>query len=271
MPAPKLTPTLAREYNDLFDTCEVRDEHSAEVAVVINHILNFQDRYAAVAAVTSIPWFVVAVIHAMECGLRFDEHLHNGDPLTARTVQVPAGRPKKGSPPFQWAISAADALECDGLTSWQDWSVPGTCYKLEGYNGWGYRSHGVNTPYLWSYSNNYTSGKYITDGVWSNTAVSRQCGAAVILRRMAEKGQIVLGTPVKSSSKLPAPASLVAVPYELHAPNDPQELEAAEDLQRLLSLYPGVFLKIDGAAGTHTSDAFKQVTGKYLPGDPRAV
>ena len=270
MPAPKLTNTLRKEYNDLFDTCEVGDEHADDVAGIVHHILDFQERYAGVETTTGVPWFVVAVIHNLECGLSFNAHLHNGDPLTARTVNDPKGRPTKGSPTFDWTASALDALQYDALTSWDDWSVPGICYKLEGYNGWGYRSHGVHTPYLWSFSNHYTDGKYISDGVWSDAAISRQCGAAVILRRMAEKGQVALGTTVPVSPKLPAPATLAAVPFAMHPPGNPKQLEAVEDLQRVLSLFPGIFLKVDGIAGTQVSNAFQKITGHYLPGDPRA-
>jgi len=50
----------------------------------------------------------------------------------------------------------------------------------------------VKSPYLWSYSNLYTSGKYVGDGQWSETAVSRQCGAMVLLKRLQEKGEIRL-------------------------------------------------------------------------------
>src|SRR5436309_1074388 len=54
----------------------------------------------------------------------------------------------------------------------------------------GYRRYHpeVRSPYLWSGSTHYTSGKYVEDGRWSDTAVSRQLGAAVLLRRMAELG-----------------------------------------------------------------------------------
>ena len=57
-------------------------------------------------------------------------------------------------------------------------------------NGFGYRRFhsGVLSPYLWSYSNHYTSGKYVADGTFDPDAVSKQCGSAVILRRMAETG-----------------------------------------------------------------------------------
>ncbi len=45
------------------------------------------------------------------------------------------------------------------------------------------------SPYLWSFSTHYQCGKYVADGRWSETAVSKQCGAAVLLRRLAEHGE----------------------------------------------------------------------------------
>jgi lysozyme family protein len=267
MPAPKFTSALAKEYSDLFNTCEANPDHASEIEGIISRIVTFKDRYQAVTNTSTVPWHVIAVIHNMECSLRFDELLHNGDPLTARTVDDPPGRPRSGQPPFAWEVSALDALQYDGLTTWTDWSVGGICYKLEGYNGWGYRKHGINTPYLWSYSNLYTSGKYIADGQWSDSAVSRQCGAAVILRRMVEHGVIDLASP--ASPKPPSVDDLPDVAYSLYQPTDPQDLEQAEDLQRLLNLFPGVSIKVDGAPGPRTSDAYKTVTGEYLAGDPR--
>jgi lysozyme family protein len=82
-------------------------------------------RYQAVAQATGVPWWVIGIIHSMEAGLRFDRHLHNGDPLTAHTVRVPAGRPEVGQPPFAWEASAEDALAHDSLVCVQ-WSFPGT-------------------------------------------------------------------------------------------------------------------------------------------------
>ncbi len=48
--------------------------------------------------------------------------------------------------------------------------LPGTLYKIEGYNGWGYRMKHpqVYSPYLWGFSNHYQKGKYIADGTWSD-------------------------------------------------------------------------------------------------------
>jgi len=185
----------------------------AEVEQAVQRILQYQNRYASIAAQSTVPWYVIAVIHNMECGLDFTKHLHNGDSLKRRTVNVPAGRPKIGQPPFTFEVSALDALEYDKLTEWDDWSIGGICYKLEGFNGWGYRARDINSPYLWSYSNLYTSGKYVADNKWSGTAVSSQCGAAVILRSMSDHGAIDLASP--PSSKLTDAATLAEVPRHL--------------------------------------------------------
>jgi lysozyme family protein len=213
MTAPKLTAALAKAYNDLFNRCEIAADKMTEVEGVVQRIVDFQNRYASIAAQSNVPWYVIAVIHNMECGLDFTKHLHNGDSLKRRTINVPAGRPKTARAPFTFEESALDALEYDGFTAWSNWSIGGICYKFEGYNGWGYRAHNINSPYLWSYSNLYTSGKFIRDNVWSDKAVSRQCGAAVILRRMNDHGAIDLVSA--PSSKLADAATLAEVPRHL--------------------------------------------------------
>ena len=137
---------------------------------------------AQVESELGIPWPFVGVIHAMECGFNFYGHLHNGDPLTARTVHVPKGRPASAGPPYTWLQSALDALRLKKLDQVTDWSVPHMLFVLEGYNGFGYRRHGVPTPYLWSFSNLYESGKFVLDGRFDPHAVSKQCGAALMLK-----------------------------------------------------------------------------------------
>jgi lysozyme family protein len=146
-----------------------------------------RNRYAAVGDPLGIPWYFIGVIHNMEASQNFKKHLHNGDPLTARTVHVPKGRPKSGTPPFTWEESASDALVSDGLGTWKNWSLPGTLFVLERFNGFGYRPKKIHSPYLWSFSNQYAKGKFVADGAFSPTAVSQQCGAAVLLRRMVAR------------------------------------------------------------------------------------
>ena len=192
------TPALSREYATLFTTAAIRPERVALVSRLADRI--FADaamaRYQEVARATGVPAHVVGILHSLEGGLDFSRHLHNGDPLTARTVHVPKDRPASGTPPFAWAESAIDALTLHRLDAWDDWSVPGTAYVLERYNGFGYRLRrpSVPNPYLWSFTTAYTSGKYVADHVWSDTAVSRQCGGMALLRAMAAAGRLEIQT-----------------------------------------------------------------------------
>jgi lysozyme family protein len=183
---PALTKSLRREYTLLFGSCFVRPARKAVADRTARALAANRARYQKVGDALGVPWYVVAVIHSLESGGDFTRHLHNGDPLAARTVHVPAGRPAKGNPPFTWEQSATDALR--GLARWKDWSIPGVLYQLEAYNGWGYRNRRppVPSPYLWSFSNHYTRGKYVADRRFSPTAVSQQCGAAVLLKRLQE-------------------------------------------------------------------------------------
>lgn len=248
------TKSLKNEYINLYKTCELQAEHFSTVDTLVDKILSHRSRYVHVADALGIPWYFIAAIHNMESSQNFSRHLHNGDPLTARTKQIPKGRPKKGTPPFTWEESAIDALKFSKLDKQDDWSLPHMLYKLEGYNGWGYRLHHthVKSPYLWSYSNRYTSGKYVADGTWSDTARSRQCGAVPIIKRLEERGEI----SILKLKKLLFVYSNKVIPH-------------AEELQQFLNQYDGIALRVDGWPGKSTSDAVKKLFGFYLKGDPR--
>ena len=263
-----LTDALRREYENLFNTCVIRTSRQARVEAIVATLIANRARYESVTASTGVPWFFVGAVHNMESDMRFNRHLHNGDPLTARTVHEPPGRPKSGEPPFTWEASAADALALRSLSAATDWSLAGLLYQIEGYNGWGYRLYHTHvlSPYLWAGSNLYSSGKYIEDGRWSDTAVSSQNGAAVVLRRLAELEHIEFDDqPVPAQPDAP-----LLVQYSVARSPDPNVNQRAEDLQRWLNTFPGVFVKIDGVPGPRTSDGYRKVTGAYLPGDPRS-
>jgi lysozyme family protein len=184
---------LRPEYERLFANCKVVDGLLVGVRALVDRVLAHRLRYEAVGKPLGTPWWIIGAIHAMESGLNFRTHLHNGDPLTQRTVQVPSGRPKEGNPPFTWEVSATDALTLHGFHVWRDWSVAGALYKAEEYNGWGVRRfHAASGPtaYLWSHTNQYLGGKYVKDGVWSATAKSLQPGVAAMLRLMVDRGLI---------------------------------------------------------------------------------
>ena len=180
----QFTKTLQAQYEDLYTRMEIRLDKLSIVEKHVDQILQNKSRYQTVAEPLGLPWYFVGIIHSMECGRNFSRHLHNGDPLTARTIQVPRGRPKTGQPPFSWEDSATDALKYHNLHQIADWSLVRILYEFERYNGWGYRMYHahVYSPYLWSYSNQYSKGKYIADGTWRDAAESQQIGAVVLCR-----------------------------------------------------------------------------------------
>jgi len=175
---------LAAEYQDCFDRCEINPAFNDNVTFYLNRIRRGKPNYQLVEQALGVPWLFVGIIHGMECGFNFAGHMHNGDPLTARTVQVPKGFPKTGTPPFTWLESALDALRLKKFDQERDWSIPHMLYLLEGYNGFGYRRRGLPSPYLWSFSNIYSKGKFVKDGKFDPEAVSKQCGAGLMLKRM---------------------------------------------------------------------------------------
>ena len=180
---------LRSEFNAWFDATIVRDECKDKVEWNTKQLLEHQSRYREVGLrLNRVPWAMVGVIHGMECGFNFTCHLHNGDPLTNRTKHVPAGQPQTGTPPYSWENSAMDALTREGLNTVTDWSIPHMLYLLEKFNGFGYRKMGKPTPYLWSFSKLYEKGKYVADGRFDPEAVSKQCGAAVMIRALVDKG-----------------------------------------------------------------------------------
>lgn len=195
------TPTfeqLEGEYLTLWGSMEIRPDRLPAISATARRIIAERPRYEQIEAATGVPWHVAGIIHAMECGLKFDRHLHNGDPLLRPTVQVPAGRPATGKGPFTFEESACDALLMKRLDAVDHWSVPRIAYELERYNGWGYRLFHPETasPYLWSGTTHYSRGKYIADGKWSATAISTQSGAMALLKRIAELDQdVVLDVP----------------------------------------------------------------------------
>lgn len=261
---PALT-ELQPEYELLFNTCTIRANKFAEIEKIADTIIVNKGRYEVIGEPLHIPWYFIGILHNMECGLSFKKHLHNGDPLSAQTVQVPKGRPKTETAPFSFEDSAKDALVFEGFDSVTEWSVPGLLFLFEKYNGFGYRRPGIKipSPYLWSYSNHYTKGKFKTDGKYDPDLVSKQPGTAAILRRLAEKQAISFGDQQLNRIKA---IKMLGEQVMFNTTNIVNE--DARRLQILLNEV-GFPLLRDGKAGEKTSNAYKQVSGKFLPGDPR--
>ena len=188
--ARRTEPGARARLKNMYDACEIRPERIKEIdRWYVEPIIKHRACYEQVGEELGIPWWFIGAIHGLESAFSFRSHLHNGDPLTAHTVNVPKDRPGLGRPPFTWRESAVDALRLRGLDDLADWSVGATLDRLERYNGLGYRTRERPSPYVWSFSRHYEKGKFVADGDFDPDAVSKQCGGATLMRRLVRKSR----------------------------------------------------------------------------------
>lgn len=167
--------------------------HAAPLArVVANKLEAAKSRYQAVEASTGVPWAIVAVIHERESSQSWRASLAQGDPWDRASIHVPKGR----GPFPSWEAAAIDALQVcpPHAARWTDWTIGGSLCVLEQYNGLGYANgpydaHGEHyppqaSPYIWSGTDQYRSGKYVADGHFDPHAIDQQIGCAAMLSMM---------------------------------------------------------------------------------------
>lgn len=198
MPVIKDTVPLKKRKNYheiLWNTAEVRGSQVFRIDKTISTYIENKSKYVEIEKLRNggVPSAIIFTLHGRESTWSFKKHLHEGSLLTGRTKWVPKGRPK--APPSNGSVytfieSAEDALyKLKNLESvnWKDLNT--ALYTIEEYNGLGYLKYrSIHSPYLWSGTNHYTSGKYVADGKYSSTATDRQLGTCSILKRMSDRG-----------------------------------------------------------------------------------
>lgn len=198
-PTPALPPRVVAKVanepaslqRDRWDKAKIKSSFEISVDKAVMLYLRTKERYEEVAKMRDdgVPAPVIFALHYRESDNSFRCHLHEGSSLLHRTVYVPKGRLlPPDNPPYQWEHSAEDAIYvCDRLEG--DWAfISWSLDKIENYNGAGYRNRGVPSPYLWSGTDIYKSGKFTSDGHYSSGAIDQQLGVVAILKRMKEKG-----------------------------------------------------------------------------------
>jgi lysozyme family protein len=201
---------LKPQYIGFVKACQIvsgQGELARAAAFVYSDSAKQRYSEASAASQKKVPWFIIGALHYREANLNFMGHLHNGDPLLAKTYHVPAGRPKGKWPPSDsqgnvitdrrqlWTLSAVDSLNSMAVPN-VGWTAAGTCWALEAYNGFGFRSHGVNSPYLWNYTQYYNHAPYAAGGFymdgpdgWRSSYVSKQAGLIALLKQVLASDQ----------------------------------------------------------------------------------
>lgn len=228
MPSPKLPELMPFDINTLYEAnakrwaaCSIT--RGPEYHTPVERIQAAENRYKRVQAMTGVSWVFVACTHYRESNLNFNTQLGQGDPLGAVSTHVPKGR----GPFSTFEDGCYDALvNCAPFAARiHDWSLPDMLTILEMYNGLGYARRGVPSPYVWSGTDQYTSGKYIRDGVYDQGTVDKQLGVAGLIKALPDVST-VLATNIPPIVIKPSTASV--------APPGPILNKAGEDISEYL-------------------------------------
>lgn len=163
--------------------CQILTAKKAAVMIVSRKLTvpGARFQYAEISKVTSVPWWVIAIIHYREADQSWSANIAQGDPWNQVSSHVPRGR----GPFKSFRDAAIDALtRCPPFAAkWVDWSAGGALTLLELYNGTGYEdAHHEASPYIWAGTNHEEWGKYVSDGHWSAHVWDQQLGAAALVK-----------------------------------------------------------------------------------------
>ncbi len=265
---------LAPEYAALLAAMRIdpaRDNELAERAAVLLKLADrHRDEWAEVTARTGVPRLWGIASFERESSSDYSRSPAQGDRWDRISIHVPKGL----GPYADWGDSCVAAYCIDKLNEVgaSNWTWTRACYEGELYNGFGPRAHRRHTGYLWSWTNIYTSGKYVEDGKWDPDVRDQQCGMvpmmAALLHLDASLALVdALPAPsvqsTASGGEVPSPANVPAgLGGELDGGNGTEWLQAA--LNRLGADPP---LVVDGSYGRHTRRAVTvfQATHKLEP------
>lgn len=212
----------------------------------------------------SVPWFVIGIIHTREAGSPpdFKAVLHNGERIVGtgkKTKLVPKNR----GPFSTWKQATTDALRIDHLDeiTWDDgWGPEHVAWALEAFNGFGYRSHGIPSPYLWGGTNVQVSGKYVSDGKYDAGTMDPQIGGMALLKELMALDPSVSFSPVPETHPEPAPKA--EPPSAPTAPSSaPTEVEpqpSGNSGSKKKTLW-GSFTLLLGSVGTYFHQHWKGI------------
>ncbi len=155
------------------------DKQKAELEEFLSNYKENIERYKNMEKETGIPAELIAALHWRESNGNFNTYMQNGDPLGQTTVHVP-----KGIYCETWEESAKLALSNSYYGEVDKDDIETYYNYAEKYNGLGYRNKGLPSPYVWAGTSNYTSGKYVADGVFDADYVDQQLGVALMLKSL---------------------------------------------------------------------------------------
>lgn len=175
------TPSLSDYANKWKHMNITQDTRSFSAAKQIADLVNM-GKYNNISSKTNIPTYVIGILHYREASLNFNKRLQDGNNLDP------------GMTFDQDAISIL--LKIFGTHA--NWSTISNVLKhIESYNGFGYTGDNIknNSPYVWSGTDLYTSGKFIGDKIYNSSYKDTQIGAAAIMGEFQAHPELKITIP----------------------------------------------------------------------------
>jgi lysozyme family protein len=154
-----------------------------DMQLFMNHWEGNRGRYNNVSRQTNMPAKLIAALHWRESSGNFNTYLHQGDPLGRPAVNWPMNIPIF----HNWEDAAVHAINMKkGLQTQLEMTsdttdVASIATYAEGYNGLGYHYKEKPSPYVYSGSNQYSSGKYVRDGRYNPSVKDTQIGVLPLI------------------------------------------------------------------------------------------
>lgn len=192
---------LKSSYTPLWDGLVIIKDHETKAEAA--KLLKYKSVYQRLEAKTGVPWFAIGIIHTREAGSvdvgRWQCILHNGERI------VGTGRKSRLVPSGKGPFATFEAAALDALAGYrgQTWSVELLAYTLERFNGFGYRSKHIPSPYLWGGTNKQKRGKYVSDGNYDPNTMDPQIGGMALLLELMALDPSVSFAPKTETSSAP--------------------------------------------------------------------
>lgn len=181
---------LEQNYIDLASHATIVPKREAELASASRRLLRDKEVYKHVESLTHVPAAALMALAEREMTGNLHCYLGNGQRLDRRTTIVPINRGPFPDTPEGFVAGCLDALHLDGLDQvWRKpggWSLPRFCYESEGWNGWGYRSRGIPSPYVFGATSVQRPGKFPRDHFFDPNMMDPQLGTLALVEEIVK-------------------------------------------------------------------------------------
>lgn len=167
-------------YSELIPTLKIKETKIIEVKLICEKYKTLFSIYERVSIKTGVPSDLIFALHYREASCSFKGVLHNGERIIG-TGEKTSLVPKNRGPFNTWEDAAIDALLLKKNIFPESWTFENKLSFAEKFNGLGYRNKGLQSPYVFSFTNAYEKGKYVADGKFNPEFIDKQCGVAAIL------------------------------------------------------------------------------------------